>query len=387
MGPRGSLGSYLYSLSPCDASYDTSLSVWHTHIIFCWFISTLVFILFCVTLLYLHSPTLNSDDASAVLSLSGRDTPFLYQGHSLPISCYAIFISCICICISCIFISLFVFLATYAILISSICISCDTSLPLSDRLPTYLLLCNHCCNTHTRRHNPPHRQKTMCWYQNVWVLPKYLCFETVNLLYKEEPSKFCNVLLDYPLPLVDFTELFKVHLLSFSMVSCQTISNTISNRTNKLYLYFLYLYLYFLNLYLYFLNFTELLVHLLREKLATYLQHHLQPDQQISVKVLFLLSSSILVNPRQSSSILVKPCQSSSILVNPCQSFSILLNPCQTCAWETFQEISPEGLLWLTKKGKVMPMLDQREVVKVDTIHRGLIITCTRTNMCKYKIT
>ena len=133
------------------------------------------------------------------------------------------------------------------------------------------------------------------------------------------------------------------------------------------------MYLYFLYLYLYFLNFTELLVHLLREKLATYLQHHLQPDQQISVKVLFLLSSSILV----------KPCQSSSLLVNPCQSSSFLVKPCQTCAWETFQEISPEGLLWLTKKGKVMPMLDQREVVKVDTIHRGLIIICARTNMCK----
>ena len=130
------------------------------------------------------------------------------------------------------------------------------------------------------------------------------------------------------LPLVDFTELFKVHLLSFSMVSCQTISNTISNRTNKLYLYFLYLYLCFLNLY--FLNFTELLVHLLREKLATYLEHHLQPDQQISVKVLFLLSSSILVNPRKSLSILVNTSQPFSILINPRQSSSILVNPSQS---------------------------------------------------------
>ena len=44
---------------------------------------------------------------------------------------------------------------------------------------------------------------------------------------------------------------------------------------------------------LYSLDFTELLVHLLRERLATYLQHHLQPDQQISVKVLFLPPQSL----------------------------------------------------------------------------------------------
>ena len=84
---------------------------------------------------------------------------------------------------------------------------------------------------------------------------------------------------------------------------------------------------------LYSLDFTELLVHLLRERLATYLQHHLQPDQQISVKVLFL--------PPQS-------------LSNFCMgNFSGDLH------WG----------LWLAKKSKGMPMLDQREV---DTaIHRG----------------
>ena len=167
--------------------------------------------------------------------------------------------------------------------------------------------------------------------QNICVLKRSIC-----CMKRRRPNSAMS------LPLVDFTELFKVHLLSFSMVSCQTISNTISNRTNKLYLY-----LYFLNLYLYFLNFTELLVHLLREKLATYLGHHLQPDQQISVKVLFL--------PPQS-------------LSNFCMG-----NFSGDLTWG----------LWLAKKSKGMPMLDQREV---DTIHRGLITIRLNTNMCQFKI-
>jgi len=69
-------------------------------------------------------------------------------------------------------------------------------------------------------------------------------------------------------------------------------------------------------------------VHLLRGQLASHLQHHLQADQQISVK-----------------------------------------------------EISPEWF-WLAKKSKGMPMLDQREV---DTIHRGFADPTVTSRMTDFK--
>jgi len=69
-------------------------------------------------------------------------------------------------------------------------------------------------------------------------------------------------------------------------------------------------------------------VQLLRGQLASHLQHHLQADQQISVK-----------------------------------------------------EISPEWF-WLAKKSKGMPMLDQREV---DTIHRGFADPTVTSRMTDFK--
>ena len=201
MSHRCSSGSYLYSLPLCEAS----LSVWHMHLH--------SYSYFFVLLFYICTHRLWILMMHQHLCLCPAVTPpsFIRVTRYPSLAMQSLFHS-------------FVFLVTQAFLYQI------GYPPISCYAITVV--------THTRRHNLPHRQKTMCWYQKVWVFPKYLCFETVNLLHEEAPSKFCNVLLNYPLPLVDFTELFKVHLLSFSMVSCQTISNIISNLTNTLYLYF-----------------------------------------------------------------------------------------------------------------------------------------------------